>query len=426
MIEIDFNEILKEYRKRNISWKEMCLKYGLSENDNEKLRVRFKNWRKRNKILSNDQLVNAGDDSLDNYNYKVVTEIKQDGSISDDRLIMICEEDLKNPIRLLELHNFDPDTWVLVYARNNMWHMQKKGGARLLCYQSKITAKPKIHSEVTFEDVDQWFTNFKFDSNKVIYSPKQYNENGKVLEVCLADMHEGKDSLSFQDNFMDSIQRFEYTIDDICERSKNKRFSKILFINLGDLLHFDSVGGKTTQGTQLQTNGLSVQDVFDRVASMMIYGIDKLSRIAPVEFISIAGNHDESSSYMLTKALEFYYKNNDYVSVDSDHRTRKFRKIGNSLVGWCHGQMSKANLSSWIQVEARKEYGETKYCEIHHGHFHSQTTLEKNGVIVKGLPSICSTDNWHYQKGFIGSVQSTVSFVWDLEKGLSETWNTNI
>ena len=65
-----------------------------------------------------------------------------------------------------------------------------------------------------------------------------------------------------------------------------------------------------------------------------------------------------------------------------------------------------------------------KYAEVHAGHWHSQTTAEKNGMVLRYLPSITGTDEWHYNKGFVGAVKATVSFVWG-DTGLKEIWHTN-
>jgi len=120
------------------------------------------------------------------------------------------------------------------------------------------------------------------------------------------------------------------------------------------------------------------------------------------------------------------YRNYPNVLVDASHLSRKFRKIGNNLVLWNHGDMAKQNAYSLIQREARKEFGETKYAEIHSGHFHSQQTVEKDGVIIRYLPTTTPTDVWHYENGYTGNTESTTSFLWDKNLGLREIWYSNL
>jgi hypothetical protein len=63
---------------------------------------------------------------------------------------------------------------------------------------------------------------------------------------------------------------------------------------------------------------------------------------------------------------------------------------------------------------------------MHAGHYHSEKTVEQNGVVVRNLSSITGTDAWHFERGFVGAIPKCQSFLWDKDKGLREIWHTNI
>jgi hypothetical protein len=413
------------FRKSNniddISWDELARKFGYG--NGEILRNRFKREKKKERLLPLEK-IEKEDGEIE---YRETEEIKSDGTIISDKLIKICESESKTPKSLLIAHGFDPDLFSMIACKSNMWHGvgASKDGDRLIMYQSKLTAKPKSSDQLTFTDIDNFFNNY-VNKNYFASPRKNIGKDGdKILEIDLADIHIG--SRAFDKNSSQLIQdNFRYTIENIYDRAKYKDLSKIYLIPLGDVFHFDTAKTTTTDGTQLDSNGMIYSEIFDVGASLFIEAIDMLSNLAPLETIYIGGNHDRTFGYFLIKALEFYYRQDDNIMVDSGHLTRKFRKFGKSLVGFCHGDMPKNNISSWLKTEARKEWGETEYSEIHAAHFHSQNVSEKDGSIVRYLCSMGATDSWHYDKGYVNAVKSTVSFLWDKENGLEEMWFTNI
>lgn len=407
-------------------WDILMEKYPNEYVSKEAMRSAFKKERSKRGIPSkknSNDIVKDLDKSIDadEIIYNESSELKSDGTFTSDKLVEMSEEDKRSPQRMLELHNLDPELWEVYLVRNNLWHSQRKNDkGRLLLYQSRLTAKPKQNKSITFEDVDKFFENHKYQSKINIKKYKDNNE--KVLEIDIADMHNGK--LPYLDD--DSVQdNFYYTLSEILNRSKGKNISKIYFTPMGDTSNFDNINGSTTSGTPV-SNNKTLQTVFDETTTMFIDAIEQLSNIAEVEVLHIPGNHDLGFSYYLVKSLEMYFRRYNGVKIDTDHRIRKFRQIGNTLVGFSHGNMSKANSKNWLQVEARELWGKTKYSEIHSGHWHNQIVSEGGGTIIRYLPSISSPDNWHYEKGFVGAVRSTCCFLWDLDKGLEEQWFINI
>ena len=422
-----FQECYKSYMgEMPRYWDILMEKYPNEYITKEAMRSAFKKERSKRGIpskMNSNNVIGDLDKNIDadEVIYNEASELKQDGTYYSDKLVEMSEEDKRSPKRMLELHNLDPDLWEVYLVRNNLWHSQRKSDqGRLLLYQSRLTAKPKQNKSITFEDVDKFFENHKYQSK--INLKKYKDVNSKVLEIDIADLHNGK--LPYLDD--DTVQDdFYYTLSEILNRAQGKNISKIYFTPMGDTSNFDNINGLTTSGTPV-SNNKTLQTVFDETTTMFIDAIEQLSNIAEVEVLHIPGNHDLGFSYYLSKSLEMYFRKHDGIKIDTNHKIRKFRVIGNTLLGIGHGNISKANSSGWLQVEAREEWGKTKYSEIHYGHIHSQDTTEKNGTIVRYLPSMSPTDDWHYEKGFVGAVRSTCCFLWDLEKGLEEQWYINI
>ena len=409
------------------TWADLAKKYGFR--NGKELNDKFR----RSKIpfhlvKSVSFSPNAEKVVIDEKNYPESEEVRQDGSIVSDKLIKIRELDSKNPKNLLEAHGFDPEQWILVNAKNNFWNgMRPKDMGLMTLYQSKIIVRPREENEMTFSNVDSFFSNYQSKTKSVSrFHHKGYDKNGMVLEINLADLHIGNVGTNVN-NQSSAYDKVNYVITDIISRIKNVKISKIILVQNGDIMNFDTKGRTTTSMTHtVTTDGSTNAEIFDESARVMISAIDRLEVISPIEVIGIYGNHDAISSYMLMKSLEFYYRENKNVIVDAGHNSRKFRKFGNNLVFWQHGDMSAKNVKSLMQREARREFGETNFCEIHLGNYHHQQTLEADGVIIRYLPSIAPTDEWHYDSGYVGAIQSVVSFLWDCETGLREMWFSNI
>jgi hypothetical protein len=394
-------------------WEVLSKKFGYKNKD--MLRNQFSRERK-------EKGKNAGFQEEDNTQYREVVEIKENGEIFSDKLIKICEEDLKSPEKMLFAHGFDPEKWILVTCKNNLWHgMRKNDLGRLILYQSKLVVKPKVESGLSLTDVDKFFESFIYDfkNNKRKAVP---NKSGNILEINLADLHIGMRTIEEDISIAEKCSR---VVDDIIYRTKNMKIEKILLIQLGDVFHYDTYIGTTSKGTFMASD-MEFPSMFDEGAKIMIDVVERLTAIAPVEVINIFGNHDKVTAYTLAKSLEFYFKDRLDVEVDVSHLSRKARRFGNCLVVWAHGDMPKKNIMSLPQKEFRKEFGMTKYAEIHSGHFHSQSTQEKDGAIIRHLASMASLDGWSYEQGYVGGLKITISFLWNEEEGLKEIWFTNV
>ena len=332
------------------------------------------------------------------------------------------------PEIVMEAHNLNPDEWKVVSFTSNAWQSQVKGGEKIVLWQSKITVRPRSEKEITFADVDRYFAN-KDLAAPVVTVKNDYDQKGEILEICIPDLHAGL--LSWRHETGEDYDlniaknRFFKAIGDIVARCKNHSFSKIVFVTLGDLLHTDNDNQTTTKGTFQQVDG-RLAKIFDYTLDMMIDGIRMLSEVAPVEVVYICGNHDRVLGYTLIKATEKAFTGNDRATFDVAPNPQKFRLFGDVLVGWTHGDMPKKNMHGWLQDRARKEFGRSKYAEIHSGHYHSEQVCEAAGVTIRYMPNLAASSYWEHQQGFPHTTKTVVCYRWHPKRGLRSIWYNNI
>jgi len=364
-------------------------------------------------------------------------EYKADGTLVSEKFISVRDGDDMTPEYILEAHGLKASLWEVVSYKNNWWNTQLKGGKKQISYQSKLTVKPRTKDTISFDDIDTYFSKKTFQIP--VLKPANYDPCGEILEVNLPDLHSGLLAWRAEtgaDYDMHIVKdRFCQCASDIFERCKSKKLKKIVVVTLGDLLHFDNENQTTTKGTFQQADG-RLPKIFDLTLDMMIDFLTVLGGLAPVEVIYVPGNHDRVVGYMLLKSLEMAFRCDSKFVFDTTPNPQKYRLFGCALIGWTHGDMQKQNMSSWLQYSARKEFGESKFAEVHAGHLHSLTTKEVkrdfdqegdvNGIVVRYLPTICNASYWEHQQGYISAFKTMVCYVWNETTGLRETWYSNI
>ena len=356
-------------------------------------------------------------------------ELNKDGTQTSTRLIEMAEEDAKDVNFLLKAHGYDIGTWELVSARNNIWQIYSKKDKVQTLYSSRIMVKPR--SVISLEEVKKVFAEMDREFKPVAHKPTRYDKDGKMLELNLADLHLGKlawiGDAGENYDYKIARDRFFYVINDVLTRTTHYKFSKILFIFSNDYFHFDHTNALTSAGTQMDAD-LRWAKLYKIGTDMLIKGIDLLSQHAPVETFYIGSNHDKMTSYYAVCHLAAWFRDNENIKVDTNAMARKYVEFGNNLIGFTHGNTERKNrIGKLMPIEAREAWGRTLYHEVHAAHFHSeQAVKEENGIIVRHISSPTGTDNWHYEKGFVGAVKKTQSFIWDKEMGLTDIIHTAI
>jgi len=292
-------------------------------------------------------------------------------------------------------------------------------------YQKQEYFIDKLH-EIVSESIKEFSTHYKGPSTTNVCTDGEF-----MLEVSIFDLHLGKLAWNPETgdgnyDYKIARERFFYVVHEKYARAKEQKgIEKILFIVGNDYLTFDTILSTTTEGTPQDTD-LRWMKLFSIGTEMLIEAIDLFSTIAPVEVVVVPGNHDKMSSFYILKTLWAWYNESELVTVSQDIKTRKYVEYGKNLVGFSHGNKEKKRIYHLMPIEQPHAWARTKYREMHLGHWHHETVLEPNGVIIRRLSSISGTDAWHFEQGFIGAVKKAHSFLWHKDKGVYSIWHVNM
>jgi hypothetical protein len=164
----------------------------------------------------------------------------------------------------------------------------------------------------------------------------------------------------------------------------------------------------------------------------MVWAIDSLSQIAPVDVVIVKGNHDAERSFYLGDSLYCWYDKNKNVNINNSPKSRKYYKWGINLIGFTHCQDEKpSSLPMLMANERSQDFADTKIHEWHCGHIHTSKKIEFksmdeiDGVMIRFISSMSGADAWHYSKGFVANRRTGEAFLWDYENGEYAHFPTN-
>jgi len=362
--------------------------------------------------------------------------VKQDGSRTTTRMLLLSEEDQQSPTRIMTLMGYDPLQWELISckSRRNYWDTSMKlkdenkvtSSAKSTnhAFMVTLTVKP-IQNAVTVDTIREALAElppFKLPEYK-------YKQGGMMLELPILDFHFGK--LAWKDetgqdyDLKIAEKLYRDTVLDILARVKayGLQIERIIYPIGQDYFHVDTIGNTTTAGTPLDTD-TRWEKMYKKGIDLLIWTIEQLRSIAPVECMYVAGNHDKMLSYCATITLHAHYRSCDGVTVDISPSPRKYIEYGKCLIGYSHGKEEGKRIDTLMQIEANEAWGRSEYREWHLGDLHHEDAREAGGIIIRRISAITATDAWHAEKAFVGSVQKAQAFVWDRELGLQAIINS--
>ncbi len=372
--------------------------------------------------------------------FKETQRINADGSRESFKLLELIKGRKYTPNELLELHGFSPpESWELIECTSNVWNGmtgKKRNNELVELWQSKLRAKPKA-DEISLADIDR-----HFEAYKGLYGPEPVQfiqrEGHFMAEVNIADLHLGKlcwhgDTGNDYDHKI-AKRLFLGLIASICESLKGKPIEYITFVWTNDFFNSDTIEKDTTRGTPQDTD-VRWQKMFNIGVEALVEGTEALAKIAPVKMFYSPSNHDEMVCYYAIKYLEAWFWGREDVEIDIDAKARKYILYGKTLIGWTHGfeehntkkALSIATLAWLPSIEAKQEWSESNYREMHAHHLHSEHLIEEqNGVMVRRISSPTATDTYHHRAAYVGEVRKAQTFLYDREYGLMQIINTPV
>lgn len=252
------------------------------------------------------------------------------------------------------------------------------------------------------------------------------NERDYLLVPSFMDAHFGVLAADGE-NYSLSVaeQQLKDTVASMIQRvrSLDMPVDRILLPVGNDVLHVDNLQSMTTNMTWVQASA-DVRDAIVVVARSYTNLIGALADIAPVDVVSVAGNHDALNTYWLGLYLDAWYHNNARVQVDVGKQPRKYYRYGRTLLGLTHGDRIKAErlVVAMATESPPKAWAGTSYREWLIGHFHRKanmhySAIEEGGVHVRVMPALVPTDNWHKLRGFVGNHRAATALYYHKQFG---------
>lgn len=362
-----------------------------------------------------------------NFNADKTQTIKQD--------IYLTSDEAASPTKIMQKMGFDPLMWEVISCKiiNGSWDVTIKDlnfeGVKHTNrkYSITLTVKP-LGGLLTFPQV---LSAFQELGPTKVDEYKYEVQDGLMLELPIMDFHLGKLAWSDETGGSDydlklAEKLWRKTVLDLISKSCGfGGIEKVLFPIGQDYFHFDTPGVTTTAGTPLDSD-TRWQKMFCKGVDLLVWTVEQLRKIAPIEILWVPGNHDQMLSYAATVGLAQRYSKTNSVSVDLSASPRKYRLFGKNLIGYSHGEKEGKRVEGLMQIEAPELWGKSLFREFHMGHLHNESSITSNGIIFRRISSITATDSWHSEMGFVGSVRQAQAFIWDKESGLQAIINSNV
>jgi hypothetical protein len=338
-----------------------------------------------------------------------IVEFKHDIDSGIAEIKAFSTTEPKTPEEIIELLKLDTTKWKL----SSYWNKQRHDGWFVSAMVTGVKATPENFLENTIKNF-----NPEYQPIGAVHINDGF-ENDAVGVVSIQDLHFGKEN---NENIVD---HFKEAIKSLVHRAyKSHKLDKIIYVIGGDLLNMDTFNGTTTNGTPVE-NFERAQDTYTKAFDALFWSVNYLKQFCEnLHVVYLPGNHDRLSSYHMAHALSKCFSKEDFsIYFDVEYAERKVVVYGDNFFAFEHGDVSKKNTPLIYATEFPLSWGGTKYRTCYTGHFHSKKTVEytteneHNGFAIKHLPSLCSTDYWHYHNKYTGSKRQAIMEIHDKWKG---------
>ena len=253
---------------------------------------------------------------------------------------------------------------------------------------------------------------------------KRFKTEDNVMAIVnLADFHfnrmvVGADGFGIDYNIDKAEEVFRKIINEAKSRmmKNSHNVERIILNTAGDFLNSDTPLRTTTNGTP-QVDSTTYRTALQRACNILEWGLLELSKIAPVEYYYVAGNHDEQQGWAITLFLEGRFRENPNVTVDTSSRSRATINYGGNVIVMAHGDCEgrRAMDLPFNEPEAKRLVSRTTNMEVLTGHVHDVNVSKKNGVRWEVLSTSCPVPcDWTYDKAYNSNPEATI-FYYDKE-----------
>jgi len=190
-----------------------------------------------------------------------------------------------------------------------------------------------------------------------------------------------------------------------------------VLLNVGDLIHANSLKGDTGSGTALDVEGRQGKTIRAAGNLFQIIVTRMLQQYDEVWLINARGNHDPDASLWLNEMLRMYYENDKRVKVLDNFNKFIYFEWGKNFVVTHHGDKIRTRqLYEAITRDYAEQWGRSKYRFAWTGHIHHKQAEELGGLTWESWNVLPPPDAWHSASGY-GAQRSISCVVLDKEHG---------
>lgn len=394
------NEELLEQLKTMLGWKKSksvyAEKLGVSLDELEELLDELRKEEKHETL-----------EELDEFEKKFNVE---KGTIESN---VVVDYEPKNTEELAKLHKID----LSKYKISTYWSKLKSNGK----FTSSVLASLKKPVDYTVEDFAKFLKVWKPEKlEKLDKSACCGRDKEEVdVELNIADFHLAKKT--FEGDTIDSkVFDYHFVVNDLVGKiKKNYNINKLVFPISNDFFHTDTAQNTTTNGTP-QDVTVWYDEEYEKGFDILANAINFLvTQAKEVEVVLVQGNHDRTRGFFVAHALEVFFKEYKNVKFQRQHSTTKSIVLGNTFIGYHHGNSVKLEALPLIFATGKDAalFGNAKYREIHTGDKHHYMAKEVQGVRIQQMPSLSKTDRWHRDNNFENKIHAALALVYHPEQG---------
>ena len=329
--------------------------------------------------------------------------------------------DPKDDIELAALHKINLDKYIIT----NYWSKMLPSGK----FTSSVFSKKKQPQDYSPEDFAKFLENYKPNNIVVVKPETNLTKEHVDVEISISDFHLAKKHVDGDnDPASRALRYFNVAQSLIMKVRANYNIDTVILPISNDFFHTDNYQHQTTNGTPQDTI-IDYADEYELGFAVLVDTINMLRQNAnDVKVILVQGNHDRTKSFYLAHALDVYFTDHFDVEFDRSHSTIKGLTVGNTFIGWHHGNCKLDDLPLLFATHTKfsHQFGDANYREIHTGDKHHYMAKELKGVRIQQMPSLSGTDRWHLDNNFVHSVRAALALVYDRKLGKIAEFETRI
>jgi len=326
----------------------------------------------------------------------------EDGSTTIDGNKPYSDEEMA------EMFGIDMDDWFVTKRITNQWGKN---------FQTKLFWAPN-ELNIVSNNWDEFLEEIRNVAPEVGHLPS--SSSGLMYELLIYDAHIGAKAWGPETgedyDLYIALERYEtafmYLLDHCPVEAE-----RLLVVVGQDLFHFDTLiqgkGGATAKGTPQDVDS-RWQKLFIAVCDMMARLLAHAAVLFPLDIIVQPGNHDKQTTFYLGRFLEAVFAGNANVRIDNSPKPRKYKRWGQALIGYAHGNNEKAKDLYGLMTE---EEGTALWREWHLGHVHQEECSEDGTMRIRTIPALTGKESWHNEQGYRG-IPGGRAFLWDRDSGI--------